>query len=113
MLYCVNSAIYFFTPQGLHCSRCLYMEHCPGCEISRDGEAILRPGDHLTVCIQEVAQNQIEHAQRFTDHKSMEKQRSNEPITLLDCFSAFTQRYCFEIHLKVLKIGTLAVIVMS
>ena len=78
--------------QGLHCSRCLYMEHCSGCEILQDGEAILRPGDHLTVSVQEVTQGQIEHAQRFTDHKSLEKQRSKEPITLLDCFSAFTQR---------------------
>ena len=69
------------------------MEHCSGCEIQRNGEAVLRPGDHLTVCITEVAQTEIEHAQRITDHKSMEKQRSTDPATLLDCFSAFTQRY--------------------
>ena len=80
------------------------MEHCSGCEILQDGEAILRPGDHLTVSVQEVTQGQIEHAQSVTDHKSLEKQRSKEPITLLDCFSAFTQRltyfvilfYCFS-----------------
>lgn len=84
--------------QGLHCSRCLYMEHCSGCEILRDGEAILRPGDHLTVCVQEVTQNQIEHAQSFRDHESMEKQRSNEPVTLLDCFGAFTQSEDLDEH---------------
>ena len=72
------------------------MEHCSGCEIKREGEAVLRPGDHLTVCVQEVAQTDIEHAQRVTDHKSMEKQRSKDPVTLLDCFSAFTQRYLLK-----------------
>ena len=70
------------------------MEHCSGCEIPHDGEVILRPGDHLAVSIQSVMENQVIEYQRVSQHKSMSKQRSHEPVTLLDCFSAFTQRYC-------------------
>ncbi|XP_060563372.1 LOW QUALITY PROTEIN: uncharacterized protein LOC132722815 [Ruditapes philippinarum] len=76
---------------GLHCSRCLYMEHCTGCEIPADGEAILRPGDNLAVSVQSVTDDQVSEYQRVNQHRSMEKQRSHEPVTLLDCFSAFTQ----------------------
>lgn len=68
------------------------MEHCSGCEIPYDGEAILRPGDHLTVSVVTVTPAQVSSGQKVVDHISMEKQESNEPLTLLDCFTAFTQR---------------------
>ncbi|XP_045201160.2 uncharacterized protein LOC123554858 [Mercenaria mercenaria] len=83
---------------GLHCSRCLYMEHCSGCEIPQDGEAILRPGDHLAVSVQSVTEEQVVGYQRLMEHKSMEKQSSNDPITLLDCFRAFTQSEELDEH---------------
>ena len=36
--------------------------------------------------------DQEEQADNFRDHVSMELKRSTDPLTLLDCFSAFTDR---------------------
>lgn len=83
---------FIYLLQGLKCSRCLYMEHCSGCEIAYESEAILRPGDHLTVSMATMTLAQVNDDQKVVNHKSMEKQQGNDPLTLLDCFSAFTQR---------------------
>lgn len=72
------------------------MEHCSGCEIPQNGEAILRPGDNLAVSVQSVVDEQVADLQRVTSHRSMEKLRSSDPVTLLDCFRAFTQRYILK-----------------
>lgn len=78
--------------QGMKCSRCLYMEHCTGCEIPYNGEAILRPGDHLAVHVQSVCEALVAVSQAVAVHRSMENKQSTDPLTLLDCFRAFTQR---------------------
>lgn len=69
------------------------MEHCTGCEIPPNGEAILRPGDHLTVSMATVTHDLVARQQVVVNHKSLENKHSNDPLTLLDCFSAFTQRF--------------------
>ncbi|KAL4220399.1 hypothetical protein ACF0H5_020802 [Mactra antiquata] len=83
---------------GLKCSRCLYMEHCSGCEIPIDGEVILRPGDHLTVSVQCIKEDLVISHQHLVQHKSMEHKRLDEPVTLLDCFRAFTQSEELDEH---------------
>jgi len=40
-----------------------------------------------------VTKPQVTDGQVLTNHTSMENEQSNEPLTLMDCFSAFTQRY--------------------
>ena len=77
--------------QGLKCSRCLYIEHCRGCEVT--GETILRPGDNLTVSVAMVTPALVEAGTACADHASMEGLKPSGPITLLECFSAFTQRW--------------------
>jgi len=84
--------------QGLHCSRCLYTQHCAGCVLPRDcSEISLQPGDHLAVQFLDLSESQVELLPRFTDHSSMKLLRTTEPLTLYDCFRAFTERlagYC-------------------
>ncbi|XP_052783368.1 uncharacterized protein LOC128219583 [Mya arenaria] len=83
---------------GLKCSRCLYIEHCSGCEVPLDGEVILRPGDHLTVSVAAVSEGAVTNGQSVTDHCSMDNLRPSDPVTLLDCFSAFTQSEELDAH---------------
>jgi hypothetical protein len=85
--------------QGLHCSRCLYTQHCTGCELPRDGSEIsLQPGDHLAVQFAELTNAQMDAAFRFVDHKSMEQLRSSEPLTLYDCLEAFAESELLDEH---------------
>ncbi|KAK3576537.1 hypothetical protein CHS0354_018043 [Potamilus streckersoni] len=86
-----NFSLHFTDAQGLHCSRCLYMEHCSGCKVERDGNVYLRPGDHLTVSYGSISQEQKVAAQKCHSHKSLEDLRASEPLTLFDCFSCFSQ----------------------
>ena len=79
--------------QGLHCSRCLYTQHCAGCVLPRDGsEVSLQPGDHLAVQFVDLSDSQMELAPRVVDHRSMELLRPSQPLSLYDCFHAFTER---------------------
>ena len=83
-----------YRPQGYHCSRCLYTEHCSGCELSREAvEVQLQPGDNLAVRFTELTPEQMDACYSYPNHKSMADLRSDEPLTLFDCFTAFTERY--------------------
>jgi len=80
-------------PQGLRCSRCLYTAHCAGCVLPRDNSELgLQPGDHLAVQFVDVSVAQMDSARSVVDHRSMEMLRSAQPLTLYDCFRAFTER---------------------
>ncbi|XP_050395581.1 ubiquitin carboxyl-terminal hydrolase 32, partial [Patella vulgata] len=77
--------------QGKHCSRCQHMDHCTGCVMSREGEITLQPGDHLAVQVEDVTRGQITQAECLVDHVTMNDLRPDEPVTIYDCFTAFTQ----------------------
>jgi len=80
--------------QGLRCSRCLFTQHCPGCVLPRDGsEVSLQPGDHLAVQFVDLSESQMQLAPRVVDHNSMDLLRPSQPLTLYDCFHAFTERF--------------------
>ena len=83
---------YCFCCQGYHCSRCMYTAHCSGCEVSRDHEVVLQPGDHLAVRFSDLSEEVMEGANKYVDHKSMEDCRQDSPLTLVDCFNAFMDR---------------------
>ena len=87
----------FTTPctslQGYSCSRCLFTQHCKGCDISRNAaEVKLQPGDNLAIQFSHLTQNQMDNASSRHDHSSMDLLRSDDPLTLFDCFKAFTRR---------------------
>ncbi|XP_064615104.1 uncharacterized protein LOC135479234 [Liolophura sinensis] len=81
--------------QGLHCSRCGFTAHCTGCLVLRDSEVNLQPGDHLTITVSDLSGVQAPPTQ---DHKSMEKLRPRDPITIYDCFRAFTESEILDEH---------------
>jgi len=72
----------------------MYTQHCSGCELSREAESLsLQPGDHLAVKYTDLTSLQMEQACLYVDDKSMEKLRpADPPLTLFDCFKAFTER---------------------
>ena len=79
--------------QGLRCSRCEYSAHCVGCEVAKEGEVTLQPGDNLTVHFTEgLASEEVEAKTHVSDDASLERLRSTDPISIFDCFDAFTQR---------------------
>jgi hypothetical protein len=84
--------LYFVWLQGYRCSRCMYTQHCSGCELSREREINLQPADHLAVKFTDLSVDELGLASRYTDHKSMEKLLPTSPLTLFDCFKAFTER---------------------
>ena len=99
--------------RGLRCSRCLYTQHCAGCVLPRDGTDIsLQPGDHLAVQFFDLSESQMELSLRFIDHTSLKLSRSTEPLSLYDCFHAFTERFVsfcrFVCHNPYIKITYLS-----
>ena len=70
----------------------MYTAHCSGCEISRDSEVTLQPGDHLAVHFGDLTEDQMEGAHKLHDHISMKEKRPDTPLTLTDCFNAFMDR---------------------
>jgi len=61
--------------------------------LPRDGTEIgLQPGDHLAVQFHDLTDSQMDLATRFVDHGSMNLLRLSEPLSLYDCFRAFTER---------------------
>ena len=79
--------------QGLRCSRCLYTQHCTGCVLPRDGsEVSLQPADHLAVQFFDLSAAQLQLSPRYIDHSSVKLRRPTEPLSLYDCFHAFTER---------------------
>jgi len=93
--------------QGLRCSRCLYTQHCAGCELPRDSSEIaLQPGDHLAVQFFDLPKSQLESSPPFVDHSSMELRRPSEPLSLYDCFHAFTERLASHTVIIVSTVST-------
>ncbi|PIK57759.1 hypothetical protein BSL78_05367 [Apostichopus japonicus] len=76
--------------QGRRCSRCPYDLQCTGCHLAREVDITLSPDDHLTVCFYDLTLQAVEEANRSLDHETMDHLESNDPITLQDCFRAFT-----------------------
>ncbi|XP_013415343.1 uncharacterized protein LOC106177185 [Lingula anatina] len=84
--------------QGYRCARCMFTDHCRGCEIPREGEVHFAPSDHLAVRYTEISQDQLDTALHCLDHKSMELLRPNRPLTLFECFEAFTESEVLDEH---------------
>ncbi|XP_067669048.1 uncharacterized protein [Haliotis asinina] len=84
--------------QGLRCSRCMYTAHCTGCVLCREGEVTLQPGDNLTIHIMDMSHDQQQEAAAYHDHASMQDLRPNDPITVYDCFRAFTESEILDEH---------------
>nr|XP_006821983.1 PREDICTED: probable ubiquitin carboxyl-terminal hydrolase 4-like [Saccoglossus kowalevskii] len=84
--------------QGYHCSRCMYNLHCNGCELVREVEITLQSDDHLTVVCADVSTTILQYSQQVTDHESMKDLRSTEPLTLQECFYAFTESEILDEH---------------
>lgn len=76
--------------QGIHCSRCSYDLQCSGCLLAREVDITLSSDDHLTVCFYDQTLQAMEEANRSLDDESMDHLLSNDPISLQDCFRAFT-----------------------
>ncbi|XP_070537956.1 ubiquitin carboxyl-terminal hydrolase 4-like [Ptychodera flava] len=84
--------------QGYHCSRCMYNLHCSGCELVREVDISLQSGDHLTVVYDDVIPHQFEYSEQMSDHESMNDLRKQTPLTLQDCFRAFTESELLDEH---------------
>ena len=69
----------------------------------RESEEIsLQPGDHLPVRFMGVNQDHLEAADSYICHKSMDEMRPDDPLTLLDCFNAFTDRLVHVLFIHML-----------
>ncbi|KAK7486496.1 hypothetical protein BaRGS_00022297 [Batillaria attramentaria] len=91
--------LHFTDGQGLRCSRCEYGAHCTGCEIPREGDVTLQPGDNMTVHFTELLPaDDVERANQVSDDKSLKHLRSRDPISIFDCFDAFTQSEVLDEH---------------
>ncbi|XP_071085710.1 uncharacterized protein [Haliotis cracherodii] len=84
--------------QGLRCSRCMYTAHCTGCVLCREGEVTLQPGDNLTIHLMDVSHDQQLEGAAYHDHISVQDLRPNDPITVYDCFRAFTESEILDEH---------------
>lgn len=78
--------------QGKNCSRCLFNQHCSGCEIARVGDIRLQPCDSLAVRYLDVGKETLESIARVSDHKSMQQKRHKNTLNLYDCLEAFSER---------------------
>lgn len=94
----VSYSIILTDGQGYHCSRCLYTQHCSGCEVKRDEQLNLQPSDHLVVKFTDLSESYIKDAGRYVEHISMKNRRSSDPLTLYDCFRAFTESELLDEH---------------
>ena len=70
----------------------MFTAHCSGCELPREGQVSLQPGDHITVTFTGLTEGHLKAAGRHVQHSSMDQLRANVPLTLFNCFEAFTQR---------------------
>ncbi|XP_078693805.1 ubiquitin carboxyl-terminal hydrolase 4-like [Branchiostoma floridae x Branchiostoma belcheri] len=85
--------------QGLHCSRCMFSVHCSGCEVPREGPTSLKPGDHLTVRLTGLCEQDLDRRNSVQDHCSM-KDFSIQPrvLSLEESFKAFTESEELDEH---------------
>nr|XP_054770711.1 uncharacterized protein LOC129278594 [Lytechinus pictus] len=84
--------------QGLSCSRCSYDLHCTGCQLVREVDITLNSDDHLTVVYHNLPSEIVESTSRVCEDQSVAGFQGNEPITLRDCFQAFTESETLDEH---------------
>ncbi|XP_071798526.1 uncharacterized protein [Asterias amurensis] len=84
--------------RGIQCSRCIYSVHCRGCQLVPEVDITLHSDDHLTVVYQNLPTDVVESASRAYDDKSVMEIASNNPLTLRDCFKAFTESEDLDEH---------------
>ncbi|XP_064639050.1 uncharacterized protein LOC135494727 isoform X2 [Lineus longissimus] len=90
--------ILFVDGQGLHCSRCLYHEHCRGCTVDLESDVNILPGDHLALSFADIPVELRDLASHVTDDESLVSLRPNQTLTLYDCLRAFTQSEVLDEH---------------
>lgn len=78
--------------QGKNCSRCLYNEHCSGCEIARSSDIKLLSGDNIAVRYTDLPSECIAAAATVTEHKSMQQTRHKTELDIYDCLEYFSER---------------------
>ncbi|XP_054719745.1 uncharacterized protein LOC129229457 [Uloborus diversus] len=78
--------------QGKNCSRCLYSEHCSGCEIARLGEIKLQHGDSIAVRYIDLPPESIASASFVAEHKSMQQARHKSDLDIYSCLEYFSER---------------------
>ncbi|XP_071481337.1 uncharacterized protein [Diadema antillarum] len=84
--------------QGFSCSRCSFELHCRGCQLVREVDITLSSDDHLTVVYHNLHHALVESAGRVCDNQSVGDFIGNDPITLRDCFQAFSQSETLDEH---------------
>ncbi|KAG8188600.1 hypothetical protein JTE90_005955 [Oedothorax gibbosus] len=78
--------------QGKNCSRCLYNKHCSGCEITREGDVKLHPGDNIAVRYTELTTESMASVDFVVMHKSMQQTRHKAELDIYDCLEYFSER---------------------
>ncbi|XP_038050346.1 uncharacterized protein LOC119723646 isoform X2 [Patiria miniata] len=84
--------------RGTQCSRCVYSIHCRGCQLVREVDITLHSDDHLTVVYQNLPTEVVESASRAYDDRSFGELAGNDPLTLRECFKAFTESEDLDEH---------------
>ncbi|XP_022098571.1 uncharacterized protein LOC110983556 isoform X2 [Acanthaster planci] len=84
--------------RGTQCSRCVYSIHCRGCQLVREVDITLHSDDHLTVVYQNLPTEVMESASRAYDDRSLGELAGNDPLTLRECFKAFTESEDLDEH---------------
>ncbi|XP_022162074.1 ubiquitin carboxyl-terminal hydrolase 32-like isoform X2 [Myzus persicae] len=75
--------------QGTMCSRCMWDEHCSGCNLPKSGIIKFRSGDTLAVTFEDYVDVYLLDTKLHPG--STEQMRSNKPLTIYDCINAFCQ----------------------
>jgi len=76
--------------QGTMCSRCMWDEHCSGCNLPKSGIIKFRSGDTLAVTFEDYVDAYLLDTKLHPG--STEQMRPNNPLTIYDCINAFCQR---------------------
>eukprot|EP00057_Strongylocentrotus_purpuratus_P023857 XP_011678331.1 PREDICTED: uncharacterized protein LOC583829 [Strongylocentrotus purpuratus] len=84
--------------QGLSCSRCSFDLHCSGCQLVREVDITLNSDDHLTVVYHNLPSEIVDSTSRVCEDQSVGDFQGSEPITLRDCFQAFTESETLDEH---------------
>nr|CAD7449085.1 unnamed protein product [Timema bartmani] len=87
-------SILFVDGQGYRCSRCMFTEHCRGCQVASEGEVLLRTQETLAVRFSEP----LDNTDITFQHSSMKKLRRQEPLSLYDCLHAFSESEQLDEH---------------
>nr|CAD7404849.1 unnamed protein product [Timema cristinae] len=87
-------SILFVDGQGYRCSRCMFTKHCRGCQVTSEGEVLLRTQETLAVRFSEP----LDNTDITFQHSSMKKLRPQEPLSLYDCLHAFSESEQLDEH---------------